>query len=105
MIKVAQDLDLSQCTLSVCQMVKGPRDFLDCDLAVDTYVVCRAAKRIVSSRSARQARNVPHDAVRALANGLDQAVLGIDVKPRPAHHERIRARCCRHVPPTSRQRA
>lgn len=72
MREVAQDLDLAQRSLRVCEVVKGLSDFLDRNFFLRQVVQRRA-----------------DHAVCAMANRLDQRVARIDVKPRAAHHETV----------------
>mmetsp|Transcript_28317 Transcript_28317/g.83162 ORF Transcript_28317/g.83162 Transcript_28317/m.83162 type:complete len:375 (-) Transcript_28317:10-1134(-) len=81
--EVAQDLDLPQGALRVCQVVEGLGDLLDGHFL---------ARPIVKRRA--------HDAIGAVAYGLDECVARVHVEPRAAHHKAVhlaRAICVLHV--------
>eukprot|EP00962_Isochrysis_galbana_P030069 scaffold9726_cov119-Isochrysis_galbana.AAC.18 len=71
---MAKNLYLAQCTLRVCQVLECLGNLLD------GYLLSRG---IVNRGT--------HNAVRAVAEWLDQSVARIDVKARAAHHETVDA--------------
>ena len=109
-LKVAQNVDLAERAFAVGQVVERLGDLFDRDLApVDRvrrramrgaahppppFRAARGGRRTGGQRGAyaracaRGPAALPHDAVGALADGLDERVARVDVEARAADHER-----------------